>query len=97
MKIARDEIDLIAKRAKMFANDLLQIFEKMNVKIESHPKDIEELTALKDYMAMVPNDIEKMQKDLKECLSYYEILNNFNYQFVDVEDFNKRWKLYGAP
>jgi dynein heavy chain len=69
----------------------------MNMKIESHPKDIEELTALKDYMAGVPNEIEKLQKDIKECLSYYEILNGFNYKFTDDDDFNKRWKLYGAP
>lgn len=96
-KIAKDEIDLIAKRAKVFANELLGHFDKMNMKIESHPKDIEELTALKDYMAAVPNEIEKLQKDIKECLTYYEILNGFNYKFGDDDDFNKRWKLFGAP
>jgi len=97
LKIAKDQIDLIAKRAKITANELLTHFEKMNMKIESHPKDIEELTALKDYIAGVPNEIEKLQKDIKECLSYYEILNGFNYKFTDDDDFNKRWKLYGAP
>jgi hypothetical protein len=30
------------------------------MKIESHPKDIEELTALKDFMVGVPNEIEKL-------------------------------------
>lgn len=44
----------------MSANDLLNQFEKISNKIEGHPKDIEELTALKDFMASVPNDIEKM-------------------------------------
>ena len=60
LKIAKDEIDLIAKRAKVTANELLTQFDKMNMKIESHPKDIEELTALKDYMAGIPNEIEKL-------------------------------------
>ena len=32
----------------------------MNMKCESHPKDIEELTTLKDYMASIPNEIEKL-------------------------------------
>lgn len=97
LKIARDEIDLIAKRAKVVANEILTSFDKMNLKIETTPKDIEELTALKDYMAGIPNEIEKLQKDIKDCLGIYEILNGFNYKFADDDDFNKRWKLYGAP
>ena len=97
LKIARDEILLIARRAKAAANDILAQFAKINMKIEGHPKDIEELTALKDYMASIPNEIEKMQKDIKECLGIYEILNNFNYKFVDEEDFKRRWNIYRAP
>ena len=60
MKIAEDEIELIAKRAKISANELLDHFDKMNNKIESSPKDIEELTSIKEYMASVPNEIEKL-------------------------------------
>ena len=97
MKIAKDEIELIAKRARITTNEILSQFEKMNNKIEGHPKDIEELTALKDYMAAIPSDIEKMQKDIKDCLNIYETLNFFNYKFSDDDDFNKRWKLFGAP
>lgn len=74
-KIANDEIDLIAKRAKQQANELLEAFEKMNNKIESAPKDIEELTSIKDYMASIPNEIEKLMSDLKGCMGIYEILN----------------------
>jgi len=60
LQIAQDEIELIAKRAKTVANELIGAFEKINMKIESHPKDIEELTALKDFMATIPNEIEKL-------------------------------------
>lgn len=74
-KIANDEIELIAKRAKASANELLESFEKMNNKIESSPKDIEELTSIKDYMASVPNEIEKLMSDLKASMNVYEILN----------------------
>lgn len=48
-------------------------------------------------MAAVPNDIEKMNKDIKECLAIYDILSGFNYKFNDDEDYNKKWKLFGAP
>jgi hypothetical protein len=37
----------------------------MNMKIESAPKDIEELTNIKDYMAAVPNEIEKISGEIK--------------------------------
>lgn len=96
-KIANDEIELIAKRAKQQANELLEVFEKMNNKIESAPKDIEELTAIKDYMASVPNEIEKQTSDLKACMQIYDILNQFNYKFHDDEDYDKKWKLFGSP
>jgi dynein heavy chain len=45
LKIAKDEIDLIAKRAKIVANEILANFDKINIKIEGTPKDIEELTS----------------------------------------------------
>jgi dynein heavy chain len=69
----------------------------MNLKIEGHPKDIEELTALKDYMASVPNEIEKLQKELKDCLNIYTILDQFNYKFADDDDYGRKWKVFGAP
>jgi hypothetical protein len=47
----------------------------MNNKIESAPKDIEELTSIKDYMASIPNEIEKLMSDLKGCMGIYEILS----------------------
>ena len=96
-KIAEDEIELIAKRAKFTANETLEHFEKMNNKIESAPKDIEELTSIRDYMASVPNEIEKIGSDIKTCMSIYEILNQFNYRFLDDEDYDRKWKLFGSP
>lgn len=97
LKIAKDEIELIAKRAKQSSIELLQSFEKINNKIESHPKDIEELTALKDYMNSVPNEIEKLQKDIKDTLGIYDILSLFNYRFPNDADFDKKYEVFGAP
>ena len=68
----------------------------MNNKVESAPKDIEELTSIKDYMAQVPNEIEKMQADIKTSMGIYEILSSFNYKFHDDEEYDKKWKLFGS-
>jgi dynein heavy chain, axonemal len=67
------------------------------MKIESHPKDIEELTTLKDFMVGVPNEIEKLQKDIKEALNIYATLDLFNYKFADDEDYGRKWKVFGSP
>lgn len=69
----------------------------MNNKIESAPKDIEELTSIKDYMASIPNEIEKLMSDLKGCMGIYEILNQFNYKYHEDEDYDKKWRLFGSP
>lgn len=69
----------------------------MNNKIESVPKDIEELTSIRDYMASVPNEIEKISADLKACTNVYEILNQFSYKYQDDEDYDRKWKLFGSP
>lgn len=95
--IANDEIELIAKSAKKQSNTLIELFEKMDMKICSQPKDIEELTSIRDYMANVPNEIEKLSGDIRVCMGIYEILNQFCYKFKEDEDYDKKWKVHGAP
>lgn len=67
------------------------------MKIESTPKDIEELCAIKDYMFSVPSEIEKISNDIRNCMNIYDILSFFNYKFPDDEEYDKKWRVYGAP
>lgn len=30
-------------------------------------------------------------------MAVYDILNEFQYKFEDEEDFDKKWKVFGAP
>ena len=75
--IAEAVTKLIANRAKNTANEIIDNFEKMNMKMETTPKDIEELSAIKDYMAGVPKDIDKLKADIQNCMNVYEILDEF--------------------
>ena len=75
----------------------MEVFEQMNMKIETSPKDIEELTSIKEYMATVPNEIEKLSVEIKACMNIYETLNYFNYKFNDEEDFERKWNVYKSP
>jgi hypothetical protein len=38
----------------------------MRNEIEKKPDDIEGLTAIKEYMEKCPNEIDKLEKDIKE-------------------------------
>lgn len=48
-------------------------------------------------MAIVPIEIEKISVEIKNCMNIYEILNFFNYQFRDDDDYNKKWNVFAAP
>jgi len=50
---------LIAKIAKATSNKILEEFEKSNIKVESVPKNIEELSQIKDFMQALPKELEK--------------------------------------
>lgn len=58
--IAEEQVKLIAKMAKRMANSTIDAFYKINDKINTQPKDIEELSTIKDFMQSVPSEIEKL-------------------------------------
>jgi dynein heavy chain len=66
---------LIGKIAKAASATIQENFEKYNVKVESIPKNIEELSAIKDFMQSLPNELAKQQATIKSCMQIYETLN----------------------
>lgn len=48
--IAEKEIDLIAKQAKVGANKTMEAFSKINDRINANVNNIEELSAVREYM-----------------------------------------------
>ena len=65
--------------------------------MESNPKDIEELSAVRDFMAGVPNDIEKLRGEIKVGMQYYGILEGFWFTFPHEDDYDKQGRLFGSP
>ena len=53
------------------ANNTIDAFYKINDKINSTPKDIEELSAIRDFMQSVPNEIEKLDGQIKLGMQVY--------------------------
>lgn len=48
-------------------------------------------------MNQLPNELEKRQVGIKNCMMIYETLNEFHYRFDDDEEYDKMWRVFGAP
>ena len=95
--IAKAEVDLIAKQARLNANKIMLEFDNKDLKIIAVPLNIEELSEIKTYMSQVPNEIEKLGMEIKKCTDIYDMLNEFQYSFPDEDDADKRWRMFGSP
>jgi len=88
--------ELIAQRARDDNLKLLESFREMHKELNKVPKDIDELTKIKDLMGRVPIEIERMRVEIEENLNTFGILEKFNYRFAK-DDMEKRWDLFGCP
>ena len=96
-KIATEIIELISQKARKMANDTMDAFERLNMAIESSPKDIEDLSQIKDTMSQAPGEITKLKNDIASGMKVYGILEEFQFQFGEEDDFDRQWRLFGSP
>ena len=50
-----------------------------------------------DVVTNGSNEMEKKQVDIKKCMDIYGILDKFHHKFENDEDYDKMWRVYGAP
>lgn len=96
-KLADGLIEVIAKITKRASNELLNNFNNHNIKVEGTPKGIEELDDLKTFMNSIPSLIQKEQAEIKKVMKNYEALDEFGYKWDDEDEYDKMWRVYGAP
>jgi dynein heavy chain len=94
--IVEKEIKLIAQKAKEMNYTLSTKFDEINERIRRPPKNIEDLTETKKYIAEIPIVIEKLKQDINYCMDIYTILDEFNYEFSN-SDLDQKWWLFGSP
>lgn len=78
-KIADEIIELISKKAKKMANETMDSFDRLNLAIESAPKDIEDLASIKDQMGSAPGEIQKLKNEIASGMKVYGILEEFQF------------------
>lgn len=94
--IIEKEIKLIAQKAKEMNYNMSTKFDEINERIRRPPKNIEDLTDTKKYIAEIPSTIEKLKTEINMCMDIYGILDEFNFEFTN-SDLDQKWYLFGSP
>ena len=89
-------IEMIAQKSRDATVKMLEEFRKMHREISRPPKDIEELTEIKDYISRIPAELEKIRLDIEQNMTTFAMLEKFQYRFTN-DDMNKKWELFGYP
>lgn len=76
--------------------ELYDEIQKIKLKINDPPQDIERLTDVKQYMANLPLELDKMREDIDKSSELYDLLEPFKVKF-NPEDIQRRWQVYGGP
>lgn len=75
---------------------LLEKFKEMSKTVEQNPSNIEKLVELRDYMAALPGELEKVRKEIEESNKIYEMLEDFRF-LLGPDDLRKRFTVMVKP
>lgn len=95
-QIVDKEIKLIQQKAKDETMKIAAKFQEITSKISAVPKNIDELTDTKKYISEIGVQIEKLKREIDDCMKVYTILDEFNVELTSLE-FNNKWDLFKAP
>ncbi len=65
-------------------------------RLNEDPTNIEKLVELKEYMANLPIELDKLKTDMNKVFDVYKIMEEFNYKFTP-DEMSKRWNTFAGP
>ena len=65
-------------------------------RLSIEPRNIEELTELRDYKSQVPEKLIALKKVIEEAMRNYQVCDELCYK-LPAQDFQLRWDLYSWP
>ena len=65
-------------------------------RLSIEPRNIEELTELRDYKSQVPEKLMALKKVIEESMRNYRVCDELCYK-LPAQDFTLRWDLYAWP
>ncbi|CAE7602727.1 DNAH1 [Symbiodinium sp. CCMP2456] len=95
-KIQELLLDMMMTKFRDGTQEITDAYAGVFSQLRKSPKDIEEVTAMREYIATIPAEIMKMAPDTKRCLDTYSVLEEFGVQLT-ADDFYQRWRVFGCP
>ena len=95
-QIVKLEQDLLARRWRTMADNIIIAFQNIQLKLSKPPKDIEELIETKNYLRDTQIEITKQDANIQELMQISDIIDEFSYKMTN-EDMDNKWKIFGSP
>ena len=89
-------LDALASRLRSRVNELCDKFMGISRQIRELPLNIEELVELRKFMTTIPQIAQEQMTHVHAIMDDYEALDEYHYRML-VEDFTKKWILFGWP
>ena len=83
----------VAAKTKVRCEDLTKKSEASQKTLRTTCENIEEVTALKEYMAELPELVRELHGEIDLILKNYELLDEYRYEYAK-DDTKRRWNTY---
>jgi dynein heavy chain len=98
-KIADAAQELLIKRYREMAQDVTRAYQAIVTRLQKEPSGdnrMEELTELKEFLATVPSELQKLELESKQVLKTFSLLEHYRMKTVP-DDTHQRYRVYGGP
>ncbi|CAD7943415.1 unnamed protein product [Amoebophrya sp. A25] len=92
--VAAELVKLVDKRYREMTESLLTQYTKIKIALKKPPKDVEELTEIKEYMETVPGELLKLEVEGKKVFDVYDIMVEDFKLKVPQEVTDLKWSCY---
>eukprot|EP00930_Biecheleria_cincta_P014239 TRINITY_DN1233_c0_g1_i1.p1 TRINITY_DN1233_c0_g1~~TRINITY_DN1233_c0_g1_i1.p1 ORF type:complete len:4262 (-),score=887.85 TRINITY_DN1233_c0_g1_i1:333-13118(-) len=89
-------LDMLLTRFRDNSQETCDAFAGIFARLRKAPKDIEEVTSMREFIATIPGEIAKQAPDCKKCMDCYDILESFGVALT-ADDFFQRWRVFACP
>ncbi|XP_065097060.1 dynein axonemal heavy chain 1 [Paramisgurnus dabryanus] len=94
--LANAVLDKLALRLRQQMQDACKECKAISKKLFEKPSSIEELTELREWMKLIPEQLKVHQELLSKAISDYDLIDEFFYSLSN-EDVNEKWTAMAWP
>lgn len=89
-------LDMLTQQIRARLDSFSADYANMEMRLQKHPRDIEELIELREYMECIPLNVKELNNAFQNIETEVEVLNLFLWNMPD-EDFQTKWRIFAYP